>query len=45
MPQQYLALKRKYGSQKAAKIYVGLGKGKYDRSQRAKSLHHSRKYQ
>jgi hypothetical protein len=44
MPAQYEALKRKYDKSKAAQIYVGLGKSKYQRSQRAKSLQHKRKY-
>ena len=44
MPKQFEALKRKYGQSKAAKMFVGLGKSKYQRSQRAKSLQHGRKY-
>jgi hypothetical protein len=43
MPAQYEALKEKYGKSKAARIFVGLGKSKYQRSQRAKSLQHGRK--
>jgi hypothetical protein len=38
MPAQYQALKQKYGNPKAAKMFVGKGKSKYSRSQRAKSL-------
>ena len=38
MPKQYEALKRKYGKQKAARLYVGQGKSKRSRSQRAKRL-------
>jgi hypothetical protein len=40
MPAQYEALKERYGKEKAAKIYVGLGKNKGSRSRRAKALHH-----
>jgi hypothetical protein len=38
MPAQYQALKLKYGNPKAAKIFVGKGKTKPQRSKRAKSL-------
>jgi len=38
MPPQYEALKKKYGKEKAAKIYVGKGKTAKARSQRAKKL-------
>lgn len=38
MPKQYEALKKKYGKQRAAAIYVGAGKTKKARSQRAKRL-------
>ena len=46
MPAQYEAIKRKYhgDKSKAARIYVGMGKSKYQRSQRAKSLQKDRKY-
>lgn len=40
MPKQYLALKKKLGPSQAAKIYVGQGKTKAQRSQRAKALKH-----
>jgi len=36
-------LKKKYGKQKAARIYVGSAKGKSGRSRRAKALQHGRK--
>lgn len=42
MPKQYEALKKKYGKQKAAKIYVGQGKSKSARSRRSKSLQHKK---
>ena len=45
MPAQYEAIKRKYhgDKSKAARIFVGLGKSKYQRSQRAKELQEDRK--
>jgi hypothetical protein len=43
MPAQYEALKKKYGKEKAAKIYVGQGGSKAARSKRAKSLQHGKK--
>ena len=45
MPAQYEAIKRKYkgDKSKAARIYVGMGKSKYQRSQRAKELQEDRK--
>lgn len=43
MPKQYEALKKQYGKEKAAKIYVGAGKTAAERSRRAKSLQHEKK--